>query len=282
MPMIARILTDEGWHSTKGTGPLTVSTVRRCLPPSTTGQRIARRRFSEELAKAAQHAENSFVGVNCGIMDQFISSLGAKQHALLIDCRSLDYELVPFPKDAALIIGNTKASRSGANSAYNERRQEREEGGATLQTVLPQIEALRDVTSAELEMHKGLLDPTVYRRCRHVVSENERVLAAVAALRGGDLVSVGKLMNASHASLRDDYEVSSAALDAMVEAMNIEGCFGARLTGAGFGGCAVALARPEDVQEIADTIYHSYARATNIWPDVYTTPASSGAHIEAL
>ncbi|MEZ4618245.1 MAG: hypothetical protein R2867_22405 [Caldilineaceae bacterium] len=124
-----------------------------------------------QIAKAAQRAENHFVGVNCGIMDQFISMLGKEGHALLIDCRSLDYELVSMPENVALVIGNTKASRSLAG-AYNERRRECEEGVAILQGVLPGIQALRDVSSAQLEEHKALLSPVVYRRCRHVISEN--------------------------------------------------------------------------------------------------------------
>ena len=236
-----------------------------------------------QVAKAAQRAENAFVGVNCGIMDQFISMLGAENHALLIDCRSLEYQLVPFPEAAALVIGNTKASRSLASSAYNQRRQECETGVARLQQVLPEIKALRDVSSEQLEAHKALLDPVVYRRCRHVVSENERVLQTVAALERGDLVEVGRLMNASHESLRYDYEVSSDALDVMVEAMrNAPGCYGARLTGAGFGGCTVALAEPGAEQSIADMIYEKYPKATNIWPEVYTTRASNGAYVQPL
>jgi galactokinase len=235
------------------------------------------------IALAAQRAENEFVGVNCGIMDQFISELGSEGHALLIDCRSLDYELVPVPSEAALIIGNTKASRSLAGSAYNERRRECEEGVARLRQALPDIKALRDVSSEELEAHKALLPETVYRRCRHVVGENERVLAAVAALKQGDLVEMGRLMDASHASLRDDYEVSSDALDAMVAAMRqAPGCYGARLTGAGFGGCAVALVKPGVEQQVADAIYRDYPRATGIWPDVYTTHAASGAYVVEL
>ncbi|MDQ3249289.1 MAG: galactokinase, partial [Chloroflexota bacterium] len=172
-----------------------------------------------QLAKAAQRAENQFVGVNCGIMDQFISVLGARGHALLIDCRSLEYQLVPFPENAALVIGNTKASRSLAGSAYNQRRQECERGVALLQAVLPAIRALRDVSSQQLEEHKALLPEIVYRRCRHVVGENERVLQTVDALARNDLPEVGRLMNASHTSLRDDYAVSSDALDVMVAAM---------------------------------------------------------------
>jgi galactokinase len=144
-----------------------------------------------KIALAAQRAENKFVGVNCGIMDQYISVLGKEGQALLIDCRSLEYELVAVPKEAALVIGNTKASRSLAGSAYNERRRQCEEGVAALQGVLPGVAALRDVSSEQLEAHKHLLSETVYRRCRHVVSENERVLHAVAALRANDLATVG-------------------------------------------------------------------------------------------
>lgn len=236
-----------------------------------------------QVAKAAQRAENAFVGVNCGIMDQFISMLGAENHALLIDCRSLEYQLVPFPESGSLVIGNTKASRSLASSAYNQRRQECETGVALLQSVLPGIKALRDVNSEQLEAHKDLLDPVVYRRCRHVVGENERVLQTVAALAQGDLAEVGRLMNASHDSLRDDYEVSSEALDVMVEAMrSAPGCYGARLTGAGFGGCTVALVEPGAEQGIADMIYDKYPKATNIWPEVYTTRASNGAYVQPL
>ena len=236
-----------------------------------------------EIAKAAQRAENQFVGVNCGIMDQFISMLGKDGHALLIDCRTLEYQLAPMPDNVALVIGNTKASRSLANSAYNQRRKECEEGVAILQRVLPDIRALRDVSSAQLETHKALLSPIVYRRCHHVITENERVLQTIDALQRGDFVEVGRLMNASHDSLRDDYEVSSEALDVMVEAMrSTPGCYGARLTGAGFGGCAVALIEPGAEQVIADAIYEKYPKATNIWPEVYSTHASDGARVYAL
>lgn len=236
-----------------------------------------------QLALAAQRAENKFVGVNCGIMDQFISMLGAQDHALLIDCRSLEYKLIPVPTNASIVIGNTKASRSLAGSAYNERRAQCEEGVAQLQAVLPNIRALRDVSSQQLETHKSLLSPTVYQRCRHVVNENERVLQTITALDQDDLRAVGRLMQESHASLRDDYEVSSPALDAMVSAMmSIPGCYGARLTGAGFGGCAVALVQPGKEQAVADAVYEQYPKATNIWPEVYMTQASAGARVVSL
>jgi len=235
------------------------------------------------LATSAQRAENKFVGVNCGIMDQFISVLGAEDNALLIDCRSLEYRLIPFPAQAALVIGNTKASRSLAGSAYNERRSQCEQGVALLQQELPDIAALRDVTSEQLEAHKHLLPELVYRRCRHVVSENERVMQTVDAFQRGDLAEAGRLMDASHASLRDDYEVSSAALDAMVDAMrSAGGCIGARLTGAGFGGCAIALVEPGSEQAVGDAIFDLYPKATNIWPEIYTSRPGPGAHVLEL
>ena len=233
-----------------------------------------------ELAQIAQRAENEFVGVNCGIMDQFISVLGADDHALLIDCRSLEYELISMPTDASIVIGNTKASRSLATSAYNERRSQCEEGVALLQTVLPTITALRDVTSQQLAEHRDLLPTLIHQRCHHVVTENERVLEAVGAFRSGDLGRAGHLMSASHASLRNDYAVSSDALDIMVDTMaSTEGCYGARLTGAGFGGCAVALVKPGCEQAVADAIFVEYPKATSIWPEVYTTTASCGASV---
>lgn len=236
-----------------------------------------------QIAQAAQRAENQFVGVNCGIMDQFISVLGAENHALLIDCRSLEYELVPFPENATLVIGNTKASRSLASSAYNQRRQECESGVAALQSALPGIRALRDVSSEQLETHKTLLTPVVYQRCRHVVTENERVQQTVAALAQDDLATVGALMNASHESLRVDYEVSSPALDEMVAAMrSAAGCYGARLTGAGFGGCAVALVALGAEQAVADAIFDKYPKASKVWPEVYTSRAAAGARVEEL
>ena len=236
-----------------------------------------------QLARAAQKAENEFVGVNCGIMDQFISTLGEEGHALLIDCRTLEYQRVPIPDGVSLVIGNTKASRSLAGSAYNERRSQCEDGVARLQSALPEIAALRDVTSEELLAHRSLLTETVYRRCRHVVSENERVLAAVEALEGGDFLRVGQLMNASHVSLRDDYEVSSEALDRMVDAMRSHsGCLGARLTGAGFGGCAVALVQTGSETEVRESIQDKYAKTMNIWPEVYISPPSSGARVLPL
>ncbi|MCA9910749.1 MAG: galactokinase, partial [Anaerolineae bacterium] len=192
-------------------------------------------------------------------------------------------KLVPFPTNASLVIGNTKASRSLASSAYNERRAQCEEGVRLLQSVLPDITALRDVSSEQLEAHKDLLPPVIYQRCRHVVTEDERVHATVDALNRGDLAEVGRLMNASHASLRDDYVVSSEALDAMVTAMqSADGCYGARLTGAGFGGCAVALVAQGQEAAVRDAIFEQYSKAVNSRPEVYVSPPSQGAHVVDL
>ena len=236
-----------------------------------------------QIALAAQKAENEYVGVNCGIMDQFISTLGEEGHALLIDCRSLQYQRVPFPADTSLVIGNTKASRSLAGSAYNERRAQCEDGVRRLQEALPGIEALRDVSNAQLEANRHLLPDTVYRRCRHIVSENERVQATVEALERQDFQRVGQLMNASHTSLRDDYEVSSEALDVMVESMRGHpACLGARLTGAGFGGCAVALVWAGSEADIRQSVLKSYAKRTNVWPEIYISTPSSGSRVLPL
>jgi galactokinase len=183
----------------------------------------------------------------------------------------------------SLVIGNTKASRSLAGSAYNERRRQCEDGVRRLRTVFPSIAALRDVSLSQLEAHRSLLPDTVYRRCLHVISENDRVQAAVEALQRGDFRKVGQLMDASHASLRDDYEVSSEALDRMVEAMRSHpGCLGARLTGAGFGGCAVALVQAGTEKEVRGTVRERYAKAMNVWPEVYISAPSSGARVLPL
>ena len=236
-----------------------------------------------QIARAAQKAENEYVGVNCGIMDQFVSTLGEEGYALLIDCRSLDYRRVPFPAETSLVIGNTKASRSLAGSAYNERRAQCEDGVRRLQAVLPSVAALRDVNSAQLEEHRRLLPDTVLRRCRHVVSENERVQATVAALERDSFLLVGQLMNASHASLRDDYEVSSEALDLMVESMlDHPDCLGARLTGAGFGGCAVALIWSGSEADVREFVRKSYAKRMNVWPEIYVSSPSAGARVLPL
>ncbi len=224
-------------------------------------------------AQLAQKAENQFVGVNCGIMDQFISSLGKARHALLIDCRSLDYQLVPMPDGATVLVVDTTAPRTLAGSAYNQRRSECEQGARILGA-----RALRDVSPAQFEARRAELPPVVARRCAHVIYENQRTLDGVAALQRGDLAAFGALMNQSHDSLRDLYEVSSAELDAVVDiARGLPGVHGARMTGAGFGGCAIALVADQAVAAVAEAIAQEYPRRSGRTPAIYPSIASDGA-----
>jgi galactokinase len=234
------------------------------------------------VAKAVicQRAENRFVGVNCGIMDQFISSLGRAGHALLVDCRSLEYELVPIAADAmSVVVGDTTVKRGLAGSEYNVRRAQCEEGVARLAAILGrQLKALRDVTLAEVDAHERELPDLIARRVRHVVGENERTLEGVAALRAGDLARFGKLMNESHVSLRDLYEVSCAELDALVEAAwKVTGVHGARMTGAGFGGCTVALVETEQVSSYAARVGAEYTARTGLTARFHACRVVDGA-----
>lgn len=230
------------------------------------------------LALLCQRAENEFVGMKCGIMDQYIATLGRRGHALLIDCRSLEYEAVPLPAGVSVVVCDTMKRRGLVDSEYNTRREECERGVELLREHLPRVTALRDVTSEDLARYGEALPPVVRRRCRHVVSENERVLSAVAALRAGDVAAFGELMDASHASLRDDYEVSCRELDVMVEvARGVPGCLGARMTGAGFGGCTVNLVRAGQAAEFGRAVGEGYLREMGVTPEVYICEASAGA-----
>jgi galactokinase len=231
-----------------------------------------------ELAKLCRRAENEFVGARVGIMDQFVSFFGETDKALLLDCRSLEFEHLPVPPSAQLVICNTMVKHDLASGAYNERRQQCEEGVERLRTVLPNVTALRDVTAQQLEEHRKELREVIYRRCRHVVTENERVLDAASALKQGDVAKFGQLMNQSHQSLRDDYEVSCAELDLMVDlARKVEGVFGARMTGGGFGGCTVNLVRRDKVDEFQNTVASGYQEATGLTPEIYICNAVKGA-----
>ena len=224
-------------------------------------------------AKFAQRAENQFVGVNCGIMDQFISSLGRHGQALFIDCRSLGYELVPVPSGVTVLIVDTNAPRSLAASAYNERRAQCEHAAQVFG-----VKALRDVSVAEFERRKSELPALVAQRAAHVIYENQRVLDAVAALRADDIAALGLLMNQSHDSLRDLYEVSSKELDAVVDiARAHEGVLGARMTGAGFGGCAIALVKDANASALAEVMLREYPARTDREPKIYACVASDGA-----
>jgi galactokinase len=231
-----------------------------------------------QLALLCQQAENEFVGARCGIMDQFIASHGKHGRALLLDCRSLDYRLLPLPDDLALVICNTMVKHSIAQGAYNQRRAECEAGARGLSKYLPNVRALRDVTPADLEAYGHELPETVLRRCRHVIGENARVLLAAAALERGDLQAFGTLMRESHRSLRDEFEVSCSELDLMVElAEQAEGVYGTRMTGGGFGGCTIALVQRAYAMTFQRKVQEGYERLTGCKPEIYVCSAADGA-----
>jgi galactokinase len=231
-----------------------------------------------ELVKLSQKAEHEFVGTLCGIMDQFIASFGVAGHALMLDCRSLEYQLLPIPQDVRLVVCNSMVKHELASGEYNHRRADCETGVNLLQPHLPRIHALRDVTLADLEAYKHLLPATVYRRCRHVVTENQRVLAAAKALQSGDSDRFGHLMYRSHASLRDDYEVSCRELDLLVHlASSSPGVYGARMTGGGFGGCTVNLVKTGAAGAFKTHIAQAYEQATGVAPEIYVCEPAQGA-----
>lgn len=234
-----------------------------------------------ELAKLAQRAENEFVGVPCGIMDQFVSALGRRNHALFLDCRDLSYRHVPLRAGIKIVVCNSGVKRALAQSEYEIRTQQCREAVEGLRRAGLDVHSLRDATPAAVEAAKGFLPGALLRRARHVVTENERVLKAVAALESDDLEAFGELMNQSHASLRDDYEVSSPELDALVDlALAQPGVFGARMTGAGFGGCTVNLVRPDAVDHFARAVGRGYEKAFGLKAEVYAFHASDGAFAE--
>ncbi len=230
------------------------------------------------IALACQRAESEFVGMQCGIMDQFIAALAQEDHALLIDCRSLEYELVPLPAGVKIVVSDTMKRRELVGSEYNLRRQQCEEGVRLLSQHVPGIKALRDVSLEQFERYEGQLPDVVRRRCRHIITENERVLTSVEALKRGALAHFGRLMDASHLSLRRDYQVSCRELDVITDiARRLEGCLGSRMTGAGFGGCAVSLVRSEAVEGFKERLEEEYYRETGLRPRVYVCTASQGA-----
>ena len=230
-----------------------------------------------KLASLCQQAENEFVGARCGVMDQFVASHGKRGQALLLDCRSLEYRLLPLPDDAALAICNTMVKHSIAKGEYNQRRAECEAGVRVLSKYLPNARALRDVTPEDLEAYGHELPDIVMRRCRHVIGENARVLQAAGALELGDLQAFGNLMRQSHRSLRDDFEVSCSELDLMVElAEQAEGVYGARMTGGGFGGCTIALVQAGCVEAFKRTIQEGYERSAGCKPEIYLCSAADG------
>ncbi len=224
-----------------------------------------------EMARIAQQAENQWVGVACGIMDQLIAAAGRDGHALLIDCRSLETTAVPLPRDTVAVVLDTGTRRELTQSAYNERRLQCETAALAFGATL-----LRDVPLSALESPPRTLDPIGFRRARHVLTENARVLQAASAMRADDAETLGALMRESHASLRDDFEVSSAALDAIVECAEQVGCYGARMTGAGFGGCAVALVHAGESTPFVERTLSAYRARTAHEPQAYVCQATAG------
>jgi galactokinase len=224
------------------------------------------------IARLCQRAENRWVGVNCGIMDQMISAAGRAGHTLLIDCRSLATQLVLLPAGTVVVVLDTATRRGLVDSAYNERRAQCEAAARFFG-----VKALRDVKPKQFAAQADQLDEVTRRRARHVISENERTLRAAETR---DAVELGQLMNASHDSLRDDFEVTNKELNVMVEcARPAEGCFGARMTGAGFGGCAVALVRADVAEKFGNAVAGSYHKATGLTPKVYVCQPSNGAKV---
>jgi galactokinase len=230
------------------------------------------------MALRAQRAENSWVGMKCGIMDQLASVAAVAGSALLIDCRSLDTTLVPLPPAASVVVLDTSTRRALVDSAYNERRAQCEEAARGLG-----VTALRDVTPEELAGSVVALEATVRRRARHVVSENARTLAAAEAMRSGDAAALGRLLDASHKSLREDFDVSSPALEAMVACAQSDGAaYGARLTGAGFGGCAVALVHRAEAEAFSARVQAAFRERTGLTPQAYVCQPAAGASLETI
>jgi galactokinase len=231
-----------------------------------------------QLALLCQRAENQFVGVRSGIMDQFISLHGRKNHALLLDCRSLHFELVAIPDSVRMVICNTMVKHDLASSGYNQRRAECEEAVRRLAKVLAGLRSLRDVTLEQLELHRGALSETLYKRTLHVVTENARVLEGAEALRAGNVQRFGVHMAGSHVSLRDLYEASCEELDLMVELANQQkGVYGARMTGGGFGGSTINLVEASCAREFTENVANAYQKKTGIAPQIHICTPAQGA-----
>jgi galactokinase len=231
------------------------------------------------LARAGQAAEHRHVGILCGIMDQFVSIHALRGHAILLDCRSLESRQIPLHLQGyQLIICDSRVRHSLASSEYNQRRRDCQSGVTLLSSSIPEIRALRDVTSAQLEAKRSLLPEHVLRRCRHVISENERTLNAAEAMAAGDVIKMGQLMSASHHSLKVDYEVSCGELDLLVELAEAQpGVLGARMTGGGFGGCTINLVEAGRIDSFLANVSRGYQAKTGILPSIFVVKASDGA-----
>ena len=233
-----------------------------------------------ELARLCQRAENQYVGVNCGIMDQAASACAEQDRVMHLDCRSLEYQTLPLPEDVVIIVADTGVRHSLVGSAYNDRRSACEKAVELLKADLPGIRALRDVRPTDFDRLAPNLPPEVEKRARHVVDEIDRTRKAVPLLRSGDIRAFGQLMNACHASLRDLYEVSCPELDIMTRiAQPISGCFGSRLTGAGFGGCTVNLVERGAADAFVRALRYAYEQETQRRAEIYVCTASRGAEI---
>jgi galactokinase len=231
-----------------------------------------------QMALSCQKAENQWVGINSGIMDQIITTSGMENFALLIDCRNLKTKHVPLPENTQIVILDTATRRGLVDSAYNERRAQCDAVACHFE-----VKALRNITQDQLEKRAGILDLTLYRRAQHVISENQRVLDAVKALNRGDASALGLLMNESHASMRDDFEISREEMDQMVAiAQSQPACFGARMTGGGFGGCAVALVAADQVESFQEAVIREYQEKTGLIAKVYLSLAADGTGFEVL
>lgn len=231
-----------------------------------------------DLAKIGQYSENNFNGMNCGIMDQFASAMGKKDHAIFLDTADLSYEYAPLVLDGAkIIVTNSNVKHSLVNSAYNERRSECEKALEELQTVVD-IKGLGDLSEEQYEANKSAIkDEVRVRRAKHAVYENQRTIRAVEALKNNDLKLFGELMNASHVSLRDDYEVSCEEIDVLVdEAWKIEGVIGSRITGGGFGGCTVSIVRDEAVDTFKEKVGAAYKERVGKTADFYVVEIGDG------
>jgi galactokinase len=235
-----------------------------------------------QLALLCQRAENEFVGARCGIMDQFVACHGKAGHALLLDCRSLEFRPIAIPPNTRLVICNTMVKHAHADSEYNARRRQCEEAVSLLAVRLPEVRRLRDVLPSDLERCADLLPPMLRRRTIHVVEENQRVLGASEALEAGDMHRFGEVMAQSHESLRANYEVSCAELDRMVEIARAQrGIYGARMTGGGFGGCVIALVDAGHAVSFIRATSEAYHRSTGLRPDIYMCQVADGVGPEA-
>ena len=231
-----------------------------------------------DLARIAQRAENGHVGVQCGLMDQFASACGVADHALLFDCRSLDWRAVPLPDDLALVVIHSGVSHAHGDNEYNARRAACERVVAAIARDDPAVTLLRDVDMARLDAYRAQLDPVDYDRAYHVITENDRVLAAVAALEADDHAALGELMAGSQASMRDRYDITCPEIDALVAiSVDVPGVIGSRMTGGGFGGCTVSLVKPDAVEALRERVERDYPARTGKTPRLWTLQAMGGA-----